>query len=142
MDKEDAPKFKPEYKLGTTTYERPKRTNDSMIKRAEKKEINMLSETKIRRNIETIEQKIRRLKNIIHAIKRQTELVELLEDKLQSGEIKKTDKFGAELTDGFSFFESNFNIHVGTLISLLKDNIEGNTTTASELVAELGIEVK
>lgn len=129
-------------KSGATTYERPKRTNVPMIKRAEKKEINMLSETKIRRNIETIEQKTCRLKNVIHAIKRQTELVELLEDKLQSGEIKKTDKVGAKLTDGFSFFESNFNIPVGTLISLLKDNIEGNTTIASELVAKLGIEVE
>lgn len=125
-----------------STYERPKRTNAPMIKRAEKKEINMLSETKIRRNIKTIEQKTRHLKNVIHAIKRQTELVELLEGKLQSGEIKKTDKFGAELTDRFSLFESNFNIPVGTLISLLKDNIEGNTTIASELVAKLGIEVE
>lgn len=102
----------------------------------------MLSETKIRRNIETIEQKTCRLKNVIHAIKRQTELVESLESELQSEKIKLDDKLGAKLTDGFSFFESNFNIPVGTLISLLKDNIEENTAIANELVDELGIEVK
>lgn len=121
--------------------ERPKRTNAPM-KLEEKKRVDMLSETKIKMNIEKIEQKARHLNNVIHAIKRQTELVESLESQLESNEITKKYKFGAKLTDRFSFFESNFTITADVLVELLKHNIEENTTTANNLIAELGIEVE
>lgn len=79
--------------------------------------------------------KIERLESLIYYVKNQKNALE----HYKKSDVLSTDKVGLKLS---GFTPCSFNISIETLISLLKQNIEDNTTLIHELAKELGIEVE
>lgn len=79
--------------------------------------------------------KIERLESLIHYVKNQKNALE----HYKKSDVLLTDKVGLNLS---GFTQCSFNARVETLIPLLEQNIEANTTTINKLAKELGIDIK
>ncbi|MCI2095537.1 MAG: DUF1359 domain-containing protein [Lactococcus lactis] len=79
--------------------------------------------------------KIEILENLIHYVKNQKNALE----HYKKSDVILTDKVALNLS---GFTQCSFNARVGTLIPLLEQNIEDNTTTINKLAKELGIDIK
>lgn len=82
-----------------------------------------------------IQVKIERLESLIYYVKNQKNALE----HYKKSDVLLTDKVGLNLS---GFTQCSFNARVGTLIPLLEQNIEDNTTLIHELAKELGIDIK
>ena len=79
--------------------------------------------------------KIERLENLIHYVKSQKNALE----HYKKSDVLLTDKVGLNLS---GFTPCSFNARVDTIIPLLEQNIEDNTTLIHGLAKELGIDIK
>ncbi|WP_348619219.1 DUF1359 domain-containing protein [Lactococcus lactis] len=82
-----------------------------------------------------VQTKIDRLKDMIHDVRDQ----KIVLDDVKNNHIPRDTKLGFNLGGVLKCFVK---IDVGTLISLLEQNIEDNTTLIHELAKELGIDIK
>lgn len=94
-------------------------------------------EIDISKYIEEIQEKINRLKNLVH----QVQALKNTLPSITTMAITKDDgKFAACLTPTHKFPELEVDIESSILISIVQKNIEDNTTLIHELAKELGIE--
>ncbi|MCT3124604.1 DUF1359 domain-containing protein [Lactococcus lactis] len=82
-----------------------------------------------------VQTKIDRLKDMIHDVRDQ----KIVLDDIKNNHIPRDTKLGFNLGGVLKCFVK---IDVGTLIPLLEQNIEDNTTLIHELAKELGIDIK
>lgn len=79
--------------------------------------------------------KIERLESLIYYVKNQKNALE----HYKKSDVLLTDKVELNLS---GFTPCSFITRVGTLITLLEQNIEDNTALINELAKELGIDIK
>ncbi|MGX8059413.1 DUF1359 domain-containing protein [Lactococcus lactis] len=85
--------------------------------------------------IAKVQTKIARLKDMIHDVRDQ----KIVLDDIKNNHMPRDTKL--ELNLG-GVLKCSVKINVGTLIPLLEQNIEDNTTLIHELAKELGIDIK
>ena len=85
--------------------------------------------------IAKVQTKIYRLQSMIYDVRDQ----KIVLDDIKNNHIPRDTKLGFNLRGVYKCF---IKIDVGTLIPLLEQNIEDNTTLINELAKELGIDIK